>query len=162
MARCRAYALLFLLLIAYPAAHPETTQSSTKQTQRERKAQTPASAKRPQAATSAERTVAERWIRNLTLRDKIAQLVIITSYGEAPSSRSTAYRDYVRAVRDLKVGGMIVVNRVVSGTVRNAEPHAMAAFLNRMQRLARVPLIVGGDFERGASMRVRGRRSIRT
>jgi beta-N-acetylhexosaminidase len=30
----------------------------------------------------------------------------------------------------------------------------MAAFLNRMQRMARVPLIVGGDFERGASMRV--------
>ena len=155
MARCRAYALLSLLLIAFPAARPETVQSSTK-AQRERKAQTPASAKRPQAATSAERSVAERWIRNLTLRDKIAQLVIITSYGEAPSSRSTAYKDYVRAVRDLKVGGMIVINRVVNGTVRNAEPYAMAAFLNRMQRLAKIPLMVGGDFERGASMRVSG------
>jgi beta-N-acetylhexosaminidase len=32
----------------------------------------------------------------------------------------------------------------------------MAAFLNRMQRLAKVPLLVGGDFERGASMRVAG------
>ena len=156
MARWRAYAILSLLLIAYPAAHPETVQSSTKQTHRERKAQAPASAKRPQAATSAERAVAERWIRNLSLRDKIAQLVIITSYGEAPSSRSTAYKDYVRAVRDLKVGGMIVINRVVNGTVRNAEPYAMAAFLNRMQRLAKIPLIVGGDFERGASMRVSG------
>ena len=51
---------------------------------------------------------------------------------------------------------MIVINRVVSGTVRNAEPYAMAAFLNRMQRLAKIPLIVGGDFERGASMRVSG------
>ena len=29
----------------------------------------------------------------MTLRDKIAQLVVITSYGEAPSSRSTAFRD---------------------------------------------------------------------
>ena len=64
------------------------------------------------------------------------------------------------AVRDLKVGGMIVVNRVVSGSVRNAEPYAMAAFLNRMQRLAKVPLLVGADFERGASMRVSGRRNI--
>ena len=32
----------------------------------------------------------------------------------------------------------------------------MAAFLNRMQRLAKVPLLVGADFERGASMRVSG------
>ena len=92
----------------------------------------------------------------MTLRDKVAQLVIITSYGEAPSSRSAAYRDFVRSVRDLKVGGMIVVNRVVGGSVRNAEPYAMATFLNRMQRLAKVPLMVGGDFERGASMRVSG------
>jgi beta-N-acetylhexosaminidase len=92
----------------------------------------------------------------MTLRDRVAQLVIVTSYGEAPSSRSAAFRDYVRAVRDLKVGGMIVVNRVVGGSVRSAEPYAMASFLNRMQRLAKVPLMVGGDFERGASMRVSG------
>ena len=40
--------------------------------------------------------------------------------------------------------------------MQKAEPYALAAFLNRMQRLARVPLLVGGDFERGASMRVTG------
>ena len=33
-----------------------------------------------------------------------------------------AFRDYVHAVRDLKVGGLIVVNRVVGGSVRPAEP----------------------------------------
>lgn len=101
-------------------------------------------------------SVPQRWARGLTLPERVAQLVVITSYGEAPSSRSAAYRDFVRAVRDWKVGGMIVVNRVVSGAVRNAEPYAMAAFLNRMQRLAKIPLLVGSDFERGASMRVSG------
>ena len=30
----------------------------------------------------------------------------------------------------------------------------MVSFLNRMQRLSRIPLITAGDFERGASMRV--------
>jgi beta-N-acetylhexosaminidase len=43
---------------------------------------------------------------------------------------------------------------VQNGLVRNAEPHAMALFLNQMQKLAKTPLIVGADFERGASMRV--------
>ena len=59
-----------------------------------------------------------------------------------------------RWVRDLHIGGLIVNNRVVQGQVRNAEPYAMATFLNRMQKLSRIPLIVQGDFERGASMRV--------
>ena len=101
-----------------------------------------------------ERTWVQRWMKPMTLRDEIAQLIIITSYGEAPSAKSQAFRDFVHQVRDVKVGGLIVVNRVVHGSVRNAEPFAMAAFLNRMQRVAKVPLMVGADFERGASMRV--------
>ena len=40
--------------------------------------------------------------------------------------------------------------------IQKAEPYAVAAFLNRMQRLAKTPLMVSGDFERGASMRVDG------
>jgi beta-N-acetylhexosaminidase len=107
-------------------------------------------------APTSERDAAQRWLRGMSLQQKVAQLVVITSYGEAPSSRSAAYREFVHAVRDLNVGGLIVINRVVGGAVRSAEPHGMASFLNRMQRLAKVPLLVGADFERGASMRVTG------
>src|SRR4051794_39013347 len=132
MARRRAFAILFLTLIAaYPAL-----MRTPKQTQRARKTEAAPPVKPVSLAASGERGAAQRWLRGMTLRDRIAQLVIITSYGEAPSSRSAAYRDFVHAIRDLKVGGMIVVNRVVNGSVRNAEPYAMAAFLNRMQRLA--------------------------
>jgi beta-N-acetylhexosaminidase len=92
----------------------------------------------------------------MTLQDKVGQLVVIHSYGENPPTRSKAWKDYTHAVRDLRVGGVVVVNRVVGGSVRNAEPHAMAAFLNRLQRLAKVPLLMAADFERGASMRVAG------
>jgi beta-N-acetylhexosaminidase len=96
----------------------------------------------------------QRWMRSMSLRDQVAQLVIIPCFGEAHSSQSADFRRYVQLVQDVGVGGMIVINRVVTGQVRPAEPHAMAAFLNRMQKVAKVPLIVGGDFERGASMRV--------
>jgi beta-N-acetylhexosaminidase len=95
-------------------------------------------------------------MRSLSLRDKIAQLVIIKSFGDLPPRRSSAYRNFLHLVRDLKVGGVIVVNRVVNGSVRSAEPYELAAFINRMQKLATIPLLVGGDFERGASMRVTG------
>ena len=52
--------------------------------------------------------------------------------------------------------GLILVNWSNGRVIQKAEPYAVAAFLNRMQRLARTPLMVSGDFERGASMRVDG------
>jgi beta-N-acetylhexosaminidase len=94
------------------------------------------------------------WMRGMSLRDKVAQLISMPCYGENPNTRSQDYKKFRHWVRDLHIGGLIVVNRVVNGNVRNADPYAMAIFLNKMQRLARVPLIVSSDFERGASMRV--------
>ncbi|MGE5486753.1 MAG: glycoside hydrolase family 3 protein [bacterium] len=93
-----------------------------------------------------ERRVARSWMRSMTLRDKAAQLVIAEFRGSVPNARSKAYREYLSLVRDLKVGGFALVNR--------SEPYALAAFLNRMQRASKVPLLVGGDFERAVSMRV--------
>jgi beta-N-acetylhexosaminidase len=110
----------------------------------------PASARKtPPAATTSAAA-----IRNMTLREKIAQLIIAPCFGENPNRESADFRKFEHWVRDLKVGGLIVLNRVVYGNARNVDPVSMAAFLNQMQRLARTPLLVGGDFERGASMRV--------
>lgn len=98
----------------------------------------------------------DRWMTALTPRERIAQLVIIKSTGQLPPSHSRAYKDYARLVKSVGVGGIIVNNRVERRGAVNAEPFEMVAFLNRMQRLAKVPLLNGGDFERGTSMRVAG------
>ena len=92
----------------------------------------------------------------MTLRDEVAQLVFIPFYGHPPNSRSREYLKMLRLIRTTKVGGLILINVSNGHTIAKAEPYALAAFLNRMQRLAGVPLLVGGDFERGASMRVEG------
>ncbi|MBI4876462.1 MAG: glycoside hydrolase family 3 C-terminal domain-containing protein [Acidobacteria bacterium] len=106
--------------------------------------------------TASERQAAQRWLRRMSLRERVAQLVMIPFYGEDPGSRTAAWKEFQRLAREVRVGGLVLLNRVQYGTVRNAEPHAAAAFVNRMQRQAPVPLIVAGDFERGASMRVAG------
>src|ERR1022692_3329831 len=97
-----------------------------------------------------------RWMKTLTLREEVAQLVFIEFHGGSPNTRSRDYQKFVRLIRDTDVGGLILINAANGRGVQKAEPYALAAFLNRMQRLARVPLLVGADFERGASMRVSG------
>lgn len=97
-----------------------------------------------------------RWLRGMTLRDEVAQLVYIPFHGAAPNSRSREYRKFMRLIRVDKVGGLILVNVAEGRVVARAEPYALATFVNRMQRMTVVPLMVGADFERGASMRVNG------
>jgi beta-N-acetylhexosaminidase len=93
-------------------------------------------------------------MHSMTLNERIAQLVVLPFYGDAPNPRLEEYQKYVRWVRNLRIGGLVLVNRVQDGRVRSSEPYAMATFLNRMQRASKVPLLVAGDFERGDSMRV--------
>ena len=103
---------------------------------------------------AAEETIAVRWMRSMTLRDKIAQLVVIPFSGHPINTRSKEYRRFMRLVQVDHVGGLILVNVSNGRVVAKANPLEAASFINRMQRLSKIPLIVAGDFERGASMRV--------
>ncbi len=104
----------------------------------------PAPAQQPRPARPSR--TARNWLRSLTLRERAAQLVVVPFYGKVPNSSSEQYRRYEALVRNLGVGGFLLINR--------SEPYALAAFLNRMQRASKIPLLVAGDFERGDSMRV--------
>ena len=95
-----------------------------------------------------------RWMKSLSLRDKVAQLVMIPFSGHSISTSTREYRKFVHLIRDVRVGGLILVNVAQGRLVQRAEPHELASFINRMQRMSRLPLLVSGDFERGASMRV--------
>ncbi len=110
--------------------------------------------KEPKKSADLSNSTVRKWMRGMSLHDKVAQLVIMPVYGEVTNTRSATFRKYQHFVRDLHVGGVIVTGHVTNGTVRNAEPFAMAALLNRLQKASRVPLLVGADFERGTSMRV--------
>lgn len=93
-------------------------------------------------------------MRTMTLREKIAQLVVIGFSGHPMNTRTREYRKFVHLVGQEHVGGLILVNVSNGRTVAKADPLEAASFINRMQRLAKIPLLVSGDFERGASMRV--------
>lgn len=107
-------------------------------------------------AASSDEATARSLLNAMTLRDRVAQLVIGVAYGDVYSTESDDYKKYRHWISDLHIGGLIVINEVEFGSARNANPYAMAVFLNQMQKLSKLPLLVGGDFERAASMRVTG------
>lgn len=118
-------------------------------------AATPRAKPKP-APITAEQRAAQALMKPMSLREKVAQLVIVTANGDVFSTKSPDYEKYRHWVADLRVGGIIINNASQYGLVRNAEPHALAVFLNQMQKLAKTPLLVASDFERAASMRVIG------
>ncbi len=103
---------------------------------------------------TAEQRTAQALLRTLTLHDRVAQLILATADAEPVSSTSKEFERYVHWVRDLHVGGLIIGTSVRDGQTRIAQPYATAVLLNRLQKMSRIPLLVGSDFERGASFRV--------
>ncbi len=112
--------------------------------------------KSPPQPAARQSSYVRRWMKTLTLREKVAQLIFIPFHGAAPNARSKEYRQFMKLIRETRVGGMVLVNWNNGRLTQKAQPHALGAFLNRMQKMSRVPLLVAGDFERGASMRVDG------
>src|SRR5271166_3806700 len=101
--RRRAFAALTLI----PALVLAATPTAKKPVKTEKPAPIKASA------------TARRWMRTMTLRDEVAQLVFIPFYGQAPNSRTRAYRNFMRLIRETKVGGLILLNASgARGTVK--------------------------------------------
>ncbi len=85
-------------------------------------------------------------LARLTVRQKVGQLVMPWLLGDdTPDSDPSMVKAY-QWVEDLGIGGVIIS----TGT-----PAAVASKLNRLQRRAPLPLLIGADFEGGITMRVR-------
>jgi beta-N-acetylhexosaminidase len=90
-----------------------------------------------------------RWVAatlaSLSLREKVAQLIMPWVPGEYAAVGSPEYEQLRKWVQDDGVGGLVMSIGL---------PHSYAAKLNHMQRLARVPLLVASDMENGSGMRL--------
>ena len=92
-----------------------------------------------------------RWtdsvLASLTLREKAAQIVWPSVYGDYVSGDSPQWRRLTQYVQQEKVGGF---------TISIGSPTEVASKLNALQGMSKVPLLFGADLEAGAGFRARG------
>ncbi|HEV7594784.1 MAG TPA: glycoside hydrolase family 3 N-terminal domain-containing protein [Gemmatimonadaceae bacterium] len=102
-------------------------------------------------AGAAGATVSSRWtdsvLASLSLREKAAQIVWPSVFGDFVSGDSPQWRRLTDYVQKEKVGGF---------TISVGSPTEVAAKLNALQSMSQVPLLVGADLEAGAGFRARG------
>jgi beta-glucosidase-like glycosyl hydrolase/CubicO group peptidase (beta-lactamase class C family) len=59
-------------------------------------------------------------------------------------------------LRDLRVGGVMLHTRMTPNGIERGEIKATASLIQKYQKMARTPLFVAADFERGTAMRLEG------
>jgi beta-N-acetylhexosaminidase len=84
---------------------------------------------------------------SLSLRDRVAQLIMPWVPGSYTASDAPAFQRERRWVDSLHVGGIIV---------SVGAPNDIAARINALQRAAPLPLLIASDFESGTSIRLNG------
>jgi beta-N-acetylhexosaminidase len=115
------------------------------------RAQKTTGTKKHQAAASA---WAEKTLKQMTLREKLGQMLMPYYFGVFTSTESATYKDLVHEVEDNHVGGLI------AGTIRGplgierSQVYPTAILTNDLQRRAKIPLLVAADFESGTGMRL--------
>lgn len=87
---------------------------------------------------------ANEQLRKMSLEEKVGQLISVGVNATFLNQDSDAYRSLQHQIEDNKVGGIILFRGPVYESV---------ILVNRMQQLARYPLLVSADLEAGAGMR---------
>ncbi len=100
----------------------------------------------------------QKWVAatlaRLSRAEKVGQMIVVRTYGDFLNWDSGQFRHYEQMVTGWKVGGFVLGNRMDGTAVQPAGAANTAAFLNRMQSAADIPLLVAADMERGAGMRL--------
>jgi beta-N-acetylhexosaminidase len=84
-------------------------------------------------------------LNSMTLREKIAQMVISYSDGFSIGENSNEYQRVKNLITNQKIGGIIFFK---GNSLQEAE------LINKFQLLSETPLLISQDFERGTGMRL--------
>jgi len=84
-------------------------------------------------------------LRTLTLDEKIGQMIVVNTNAVFMNRDSEAYKKLLYQVTENRIGGFIL---------SRSDVWATAILTNRLQELAKVPLLISADLEMGPGMRL--------
>jgi beta-N-acetylhexosaminidase len=90
----------------------------------------------------------------MPFREKIGQLLMVPFVGLFTSSESPDYKEALRQVEENHVGGLMVATTRGPLGIRRSQAYPTAVMANEFQRRAKIPLLIGADFESGTAMRL--------
>lgn len=133
--RCLSFVLVLLLLAlaALPVRTQEAALVKAPKVVAFKRQPTPAAVK-----------WANEELRRMSLDEKVGQLISVGINATFLNQESDAYRTLKHHIEDNKVGGIILFRGPVYESV---------ILVNRMQQLAKYPLLISADLEAGAGMR---------
>ena len=81
-------------------------------------------------------------LSKMTIEEKAGQVVFPAVFGQYMSEDNPNYKQIVKLVKEYHVGGLIFLNSNI---------YDQAIMINKMQSIAKVPLLISADYERGLS-----------
>jgi beta-N-acetylhexosaminidase len=160
--------LVFAVLVAGPR-QTDLAAQATRAQPRTAKPAVMAPPPPPSFAPALDKTAA-RWVettlKGLTTEQLVGQLLMGRLNSTYLSADTAEFEALAALVRDVHLGGFaafggvepvpqVMLNPTYGPTILG-QPLELAAILNRLQRVATVPLLVGADFEHGVGMRING------
>ncbi|HEX9146925.1 MAG TPA: glycoside hydrolase family 3 N-terminal domain-containing protein, partial [Candidatus Binatia bacterium] len=102
--------------------------------------------------------VSRQWVdatlRQMSVDEKIGQLLFTTYHGTFTATDSPTYQQMVHDVNNLHAGGFILITHMTPLGIEKSQTYPSAVLNNQLQAKAKIPLLIGADFERGSAMRL--------
>jgi beta-N-acetylhexosaminidase len=119
---------------------------------------TPSARAQKNSLTKAQAAPPTSWIEQtllkMSLREKIGQMLMVPYFGAFSSAEGSEYKEVLRQVTENHVGGLIIVTNRGPLGIERSQVYPTAVATNALQRRAKIPLLVGADFESGTGMRL--------
>ncbi len=96
----------------------------------------------------------KRTLAKLTLREKIGQMLMLPFFGGFQPIESEEYKTVLRNIEENHAGGLILEAWRGPAGIQRSQVYPTAVIANELQGRAKIPLLIGADFEYGTRMRL--------
>lgn len=98
----------------------------------------------------------EQTLKQLSVEEKIGQMLQVRVYGEYRDFNDPAYRFVADQIQKYHIGSVDLAARMSGPNLVKGTPLQVAAITNQLQQDSKLPLLVGADIERGLASRLSG------